>query len=191
MSESSADPVDDSTYTASLDTGVDAVVDLDEAMGSDNIDAMLDTSYSPVERPLGMDKFGTTAAEQLEGESLDQRLSEEEPDPAMDVYGDADTSGAPGGPVSDDLDARRGGGLDGDLAEDELPSGELSDGEINEVGDVRAGRLVDPDEGAHTDVDKDMVGRDVGIDGAAATAEEAAMHVIDDDSTAVDEGSSI
>lgn len=49
-----------------------------------------------------------------------------------------------------------------------------------EAGDVRAGRLVDPDEGLGEDVEKDLVGRDVGIDGAAASAEEAAMHVRDE-----------
>lgn len=50
-----------------------------------------------------------------------------------------------------------------------------------EVGDVRAGRLVDPDEGLGEDTEKDLVGFDVGIDGAAASAEEAAVHVIPDD----------
>ncbi|MDQ6522599.1 DUF5709 domain-containing protein [Nocardioides sp. LHD-245] len=50
-----------------------------------------------------------------------------------------------------------------------------------EVGDVRAGRLVEPDEGAGDDVEKDLVADDVGIDGAGASAEEAAMHVIPDD----------
>ena len=42
----------------------------------------------------------------------------------------------------------------------------------------RAGRLVAPDEGAHEDAEKDEVAVDVGIDGGAASAEEAAMHVI-------------
>jgi hypothetical protein len=51
-----------------------------------------------------------------------------------------------------------------------------------ETGSLRAGRLVDTDEGLGEDNEKDMVGHDVGIDGAAASAEEAAMHVIDDDS---------
>ena len=50
-----------------------------------------------------------------------------------------------------------------------------------EVGDARAGRLVDPDEGLGPDIEKDLVGDDVGIDGAAASAEEAAMHVIDEE----------
>jgi hypothetical protein len=47
------------------------------------------------------------------------------------------------------------------------------------VGDRRAGRLVAPDEGAHEDTDSEMTGRDAGIDGAGASAEEAAMHVIE------------
>ncbi|MCP6066028.1 DUF5709 domain-containing protein, partial [Klebsiella pneumoniae] len=45
-----------------------------------------------------------------------------------------------------------------------------------EVGDDRAGRLVAPDEGVRDDTEKDLVAEDVGIDGAAASAEEAAMH---------------
>jgi hypothetical protein len=50
-----------------------------------------------------------------------------------------------------------------------------------EVGSVRAGRLVDEDQGLGPDEEKDLVGMDVGIDGAGASAEEAAVHVIDDD----------
>lgn len=50
-----------------------------------------------------------------------------------------------------------------------------------EVGGDRAGRLVDPNQGIGPDVDKDLIGNDVGIDGAAASAEEAAMHIVPDD----------
>lgn len=49
-----------------------------------------------------------------------------------------------------------------------------------EVGDQRAGRLVDPNGGIGPDTEKDMVGQDVGIDGAAASAEEAAVHIVSD-----------
>lgn len=62
---------------------------------------------------------------------------------------------------------------------DDVPD-EQWDGDT-EVGDVRAGRLVAPDEGLGEDVDKDLIGIDVGIDGAAASAEEAAMHIVSDD----------
>jgi hypothetical protein len=37
------------------------------------------------------------------------------------------------------------------------------------------------DEGAHPDDEPDLVARDVGIDGGAAGAEEAAVHVTDED----------
>lgn len=49
-----------------------------------------------------------------------------------------------------------------------------------EVGDERAGRLVDPNGGIGEDEDSELVGEDVGIDGAGASAEEAAVHVIPD-----------
>jgi hypothetical protein len=48
-----------------------------------------------------------------------------------------------------------------------------------EVGDARAGRLVEPDAGGAGDTEKDLVASDVGIDGGAAGAEEAAVHVVD------------
>ena len=56
----------------------------------------------------------------------------------------------------------------------------LGDGE---VGNERSGRLVSPDEGLGEDDEQELVGEDVGIDGAAASAEEAAVHVIDEDSS--------
>ena len=46
--------------------------------------------------------------------------------------------------------------------------------------EARAGRLVAPDEGSGEDVETDAVGWDAGIDGGGASAEEAAMHVVDD-----------
>src|SRR6266511_226047 len=48
----------------------------------------------------------------------------------------------------------------------------------------RAGRLVADDEGFGEDEEADAVARDIGVDAGAASAEEAAMHVVDDpDST--------
>ena len=48
--------------------------------------------------------------------------------------------------------------------------------------------LVAEDEGAHPDEEADLVARDTGIDGGAATAEEAAMHIVDDDDTDIRSG---
>lgn len=49
-----------------------------------------------------------------------------------------------------------------------------------EVGDERAGRLVAEDQGLGEDTEEELLAHDVGIDGAGASAEEAAVHVIDD-----------
>jgi hypothetical protein len=48
----------------------------------------------------------------------------------------------------------------------------------DEVGDRRSGRLVAPDAGFGVDDEAELLGTDVGIDGGAASAEEAAVHII-------------
>lgn len=128
----------------------------------------LDRGYSPPERPRGVEAFGTTAEEQHQGESLEQRIRQEESDPNS-AYGAPDNESG-----LDDEDDRVGGDdPDSIAAEDDF----IGDAE---VGDQRAGRLVAPDEGSHEDIDHEMVGRDVGVNGAAASAEEAAMHIIEE-----------
>ena len=104
----------------------------------------LDAGYSPPEKWSVGQGYGNTPLEEELGESLDQRLAQEEPEP--DPY-----------------------------AEDDIEN--LDDGE---VGDARAGRLIAPDEGAHEDEDSEMYAEDAGIDGAGASAEEAAMHVVEE-----------
>ena len=115
------------------------------------VDDVLDEGYSPPERPYGRGFFGSTP------ESLDQLLAEEEPDPAMQIYD----------PFDKDEQQRS----DESERETEFP-------QRNEVGGERAGRLVAPDRGFGEDVDADLLANDVGIDGGAASAEEAAVHVI-------------
>ena len=68
--------------------------------------------------------------------------------------------------------------------DDDDEADEYVDGLLLDDGpDPRAGRLVAEDEGAHPDDEEDLVARDVGIDGGAASAEEAAVHVVEDDDT--------
>jgi hypothetical protein len=100
------------------------------------LDEPLDTSYSPPDNSPVATRFGNTAAEQAEGESLDQRLAQEVPD--------------------------------------------ITPEDVTEEAAPRAGRLIAPDEGAHEDHDG-PVAFDAGKAGSAATAEEAAMHVVDED----------
>ena len=61
---------------------------------------------------------------------------------------------------------------------DEDPEAEFP--EDTEIGRRRAGRLVSTNDGLYDD-EAELLARDVGIDGGAASAEEAAVHVIDDD----------
>ncbi|KUO07897.1 DUF5709 domain-containing protein [Streptomyces sp. DSM 15324] len=129
------------------------LLDAEDTLVDDGVSDPLDRGWSPPERPWAVEHDGVTAAERRQGETLDQRLAEEVPDlPVPDGDGLGDCDGT---------------------------DGELLD---NEVGAARSGRLVAPDEGAHEDEESAMVASDIGIDGAAASAEEAAMHIVDEDS---------
>jgi hypothetical protein len=64
---------------------------------------------------------------------------------------------------------------------DPYAEADTEDLDDDEVGDTRAGRLVGTDQGAGEDTEKDLVGQDVGIDGGAASAEEAAVHIVPED----------
>jgi len=107
----------------------------------------LDVGVAAPDRYAGATRFGTTPAEARAGESMDQLLSEEEPDVTVDPD------------QTDD--------------EDELVRRGFE-------RESRAGRLVAPDEGFGEDAEKDSVAWDAGVDAGGASAEEAAMHVVDD-----------
>lgn len=114
----------------------------------------LEEGYIPPDHWSAAEGFGNTAAEMRRGETLDQRIKQEEPD----AYPEADSD--PDDEVLDD----------------------------HEVGRRRAGRLVDANHGyPGEDRESQLIGEDVGIDGAAASAEEAAMHIIDEDDLDADD----
>lgn len=117
------------------------------------IDDMLDEGFSPPERPYGRGAFGPS-------ETMDQILAEEEPDPASRIN-----------VLLDEAEQQRS---DEAEREAEFPR-------RDEVGRARAGRLVAPDWGFGEDTEAEMVAEDVGISGGAASAEEAAVHIIDDE----------
>ncbi|MFE5793409.1 DUF5709 domain-containing protein [Streptomyces sp. NPDC056503] len=86
--------------------------DPENALATDPLDDMSAPGYSPPERPLGVTRHGTTQREQQEGEPLDARLRQEEPEgrpPAGDGIGDL-PEGA-GEPVDDEAGATRAGRL--------------------------------------------------------------------------------
>jgi hypothetical protein len=147
MSDSD-DHGDESLYGDSVyESGVEDAEDFDplENLTGTDPDEPLDTSYSPPDRRPSATRHGITPLEQYEGESLDERLAEEEPDAYNTVNPDQD--------------------YDADFSEP----------------DPRSGRLVAPDEGTHEDTEKEEIATDVGPAGYAASAEEAAVHVIDED----------
>lgn len=146
--DSAADDIDSGLGDA--EAPEDEVLDADDTLESDDLSAdPLDTGISPPERHPASERFGVTGAEAREGETLERRLAQEEPDiPAVGA---------------------------GDERE------------------PRAGRLVSEDEGAH-DVGQQeprQFAEDIGPDGGAASAEEAAVHLVPDDDRPVaipDEG---
>jgi Family of unknown function (DUF5709) len=141
------DTYDPSSDIDENDLEDDGTLDASDTLDGDPGDDPLDTGILPADRWSAGEGFGTTLAEERAGESLDQLLAEEEPDP--DPYAEA-----------------------AEPEDDPLTGDDL---------EPRAGRLVAEDEGSHPDTEADLVARDVGIDGGAASAEEAAVHVQDDD----------
>jgi hypothetical protein len=165
MSDSTYEPGDEnlaSVYEPD-DAGManDRATDVDLTFGDTRADQdgdLYDRGYSPPERPPVNMREGSTWSDQSEPETLDERVAQEIPDPnlAADLGQDD----------SEDEDSQ-----DETVDEEDLVYGE--------VGSERAGRLVDPDEGTREDTEKDLVGDDVGIDAGAASAEEAAIHIIE------------
>ena len=118
----------------------------DDSLVDRGVDDALDEGYTAPEKWSAGEGYGNTQLEEEQGETLDQRIEQEEPEP--DPYEEAA------------IEAENVGG---------------------EVGQERAGRLLAEDEGLSTDEDADLYAEDVGIDGAAASSEEAAVHVIDEE----------
>lgn len=149
------------------DTESDHMVETPETLRDDDPETMpMDRGNSVSDRPLGAEKFGTTHAEAEQGAPLDTRLAEEMPeDGAHDPVDDI---------VADDPGVFADEGAAAEQTDDEV----LADayGEEGEAGPL-AGRLVEPDEGARTDTEKDMIASDVGRDGGGESPEERAMHI--------------
>jgi hypothetical protein len=118
-----------------------------------------DRSYPEPQEPalpgddyMGAEAFGTTTNEELEGESLEQKLAREEPETA---------SGRTPGQSDAETGTERG-----DPVDDGVP-----------------GRLVEPDEGAHSDVDAEEITSAPGGT-PDLSPEEQAMHIERDASEA-------
>ncbi len=119
----------------------------DQTLINRGLDDVLDEGYIAPDHWSAAEGFGNTASEQRQGETLDQRLAQEEPD-------------------------------------DNADDGEWNpEREARQVGRGRAGRLIESFGKDRSDVFAD----DVGFAGGAAAAEEAAMHIIDDEDEALED----
>ncbi len=119
----------------------------DETLVSRGVEDVLDEGLVAPDHWSPAQGFGNTPEEMRQGETLEQRVPQEEPEK-----------------VPDDTDWN--------------PTREK-----RQVGAQRAGRLVDSTHGlgGARAAGTETTAVDVGIAGGAATAEEAAMHIIDED----------
>jgi hypothetical protein len=144
----------------SQDLGDYDVDDASDTLDGNPGDDPLDRGVAAPDRWSAGTKYALRGDE--DSESLDELLSEEEPD------------------VLDELNAD-------DEPDENAPEDDVDRLAAGDGPDPRAGRLVDPagdtDDLGETllDSEKDEVARDVGIDGGAASAEEAAIHVVEED----------
>jgi len=136
-----------------------------DTLDGDPGDDPLDSGLAPPERWSAGVRSGTTAQEQADGESLDDLLAEEEPDSTLEALEEAETEDDEESPEDDS-----------DEADEDVDGLLLDDGP-----DPRAGRLVGFDGGHHPRRQAELLAHDVGVDGGAASAEEAAVHVVEDD----------
>lgn len=112
---------------------------------SRGVEDPLDEGYVAPDHWSVAQGFGNTPAEMAQGETIEQRIKQEEPEE------DPKKLTGPWNPT----------------------------GEKRQVGGRRAGRLINVD-GDMIDVEAESIAADVGIAGGAASAEEAAMHIIDE-----------
>lgn len=142
-------------------------LDGEETLEGDPGTDPLDSGYVPPDRPVAVNDYSTTLAGERAGEPLDDRLARDEPD----------VTEAPEEASESVTSTHRVGGVSTADAEEASESDEV----VDEVPAARSGRLVRPDEGVRSDTEPTMIGGDVGIDGGAASAEEAAVHECDED----------
>jgi len=147
------------------DLGVYSVDDEDQLSSEDTLDGdgdPLDRGYTAADRLQGVTAHGVTAWEQSNGETIDQRLRQETPDP-YSAYG-------PGPQGMDDEDD---GMVNGD-------DPEAIRAQLNGEDSGRVGRIVAPDEGIGEDREASLIARE-GRPTSWDSPEESAMHYVDVD----------
>ncbi|HWS37431.1 MAG TPA: DUF5709 domain-containing protein [Actinoplanes sp.] len=113
--------------------------------------------------PGGSGRFGETPEEALQGESLDRRLRQEEPD-----FGAGDPP--------EQREFTRDVWSPGPVSDPDSPVSLYDDGQLDDDSPHPVGRLVAPDGGSGYDDEAESIAWDAGAAGGGASAEELAMH---------------
>jgi hypothetical protein len=138
-----------------------------------------DPAALPGVGPGGATRFGNTAEEARAGESLDDRLWQEEPD--VQAEDPLDSPGELADEATDEQSSAQAR-LDADVlgesptSDPGSPISMYDDGQLDDVAGRPVGRIVDADEGYGFDQEADSVAHDAGAAGGGASAEELAMH---------------
>ncbi len=148
------------------------MLDSDKIGGPDDTD--LEPDYPP-ERPMGVDQYGTSPAEEQIPEPLDQRVLRETTDPLREELGEGGSRGGAGAELDAmelQLDPETQDVLDAIEPVDLRPDSDGTSGD-------EVGRLVEPDEEglAWTDTEATAIARPVEQDDLSA--EESAVHTTD------------
>lgn len=116
------------------------------------------------------DDGAVTAAQAAAGETVDYGNNTEPPGDSFQAAEGFGTTPA---------EVEEGESLDGRLAREvpDLPEG----GEEDVRAGQGVGRIVEPDEGARTDTEKELLASDLGTDSGGYSAEESAMHLEPED----------
>ena len=128
--------------------------------------------------PGGANRFGNTAEEQRQGDSLDYRLRQEQPD----FGAEDDQVPQRRDPVDETVDSSAQRDFDADVwgpsptSDPGSPVSLYDDGQLDADSPRPVGRLVEPDEGSGFDDEPDSIAYDAGAAGGGASAEELAMH---------------
>lgn len=167
--------------------GLPDTADDDSTAGDDVASGREADGPAPAQLPtdryaMAVDRYGTTADEQLDGESLDYKIAREQQERAIDdpLAGPVDPAIAA---EADSEEAAAQAQFDADVLDPgptSDPRSPVSVYDHDNLGDGSGGRpvgrLVEPDEGTHTDDETDSIAHDLGAAGGGASAEELAVH---------------
>jgi hypothetical protein len=151
-------------------TPSDGLPETPDSLGGDDPDTVDDTALEQLDEAESLDNPDLD-------DPLDEGISPNEKPWGVDAWGVTQEEEEEGEPLDDRLRREVPDSSDENEDGDGLGDEADTDGELrdDEVGDARSGRLVLREDG------EDFFADDVGVDGAGASAEEAAIHLVDDE----------